>query len=139
MAAQKAVFTVKDLVELYLTQHIEDRKGKDGKIILGARKAGGQYTYRRMMICDVVDKIGVRAAQDVTRKDVIDLVMMVVERGANTLAGNVLRELCAAYEFALGFGKLDEDFANPALLVKASLAQTKMRLNSTRWQACSVR
>jgi hypothetical protein len=40
-----------------------------------------------MMTCDVVDKIGNRAPQDVTRKDVIDLVMMVVDRGANTLAG----------------------------------------------------
>ena len=27
LAAQKAVYTIKDLVELYLTQHIEDRKG----------------------------------------------------------------------------------------------------------------
>ncbi|HHQ6568493.1 TPA: tyrosine-type recombinase/integrase [Serratia fonticola] len=131
LVKQQTLFTVRDLVELYLTQRIEDRKGKDGRIIRGARKVGGQYICRRMMTCDVVDKIGNRAAQDVTRKDVIDLVMMVVDRGANTLAGNVLRELCAAYEFALGLGRLDENFANPALLAKASLAQTKMRLNST--------
>ncbi|CNC82428.1 tyrosine-type recombinase/integrase [Yersinia pseudotuberculosis] len=84
-----------------------------------------------MLVSNVVDQIGDRAAQDVTRKDVIDLVMMVVGRGANVLAGNMLRELCAAYEFALGLGKLDENFANPALLAKASLAQAKVKLTST--------
>ncbi|WP_411751921.1 tyrosine-type recombinase/integrase [Serratia sp. (in: enterobacteria)] len=131
LAAQKAVFTVRDLVELYLTQRIEDRKGKDGKIIKGARKLPGQYPCRCMLVSNVVDKIGDCAAQDVTRKNVIDLVMAVVDRGANVLAGNMLRELCAAYEFALGLGKLDENFANPALLAKASLSQAKMKLTST--------
>ncbi|ABS49294.1 hypothetical protein YpsIP31758_4046 [Yersinia pseudotuberculosis IP 31758] len=119
------------MVELYLTQRIEDRKGKDGKIIKGARKSRAQYPCRCMLVSNVVDQIGDRAAQDVTRKDVIDLVMMVVGRGANVLAGNMLRELCAAYEFALGLGKLDENFANPALLAKASLAQAKVKLTST--------
>jgi integrase len=119
------------LVELYLTQRIEDRKGKDGKIIKGARKYRAQYPCRCMLVSNVVDKIGDRAAQDVTRKDVIDLVMAVVGRGANVLAGNMLRELSAAYEFALGLGKLDENFANPALLAKASLAQAKVKLTST--------
>ncbi|WP_261374265.1 tyrosine-type recombinase/integrase [Yersinia similis] len=131
LAEKKTVFTLKDLVELYLTQRIEDRKGKDGKIIKGARKSRAQYPCRCMLVSNVVDQIGDRAAQDVTRKDVIDLVMMVVGRGANVLAGNMLRELCAAYEFALGLGKLDENFANSALLAKASLAQAKVKLTST--------
>lgn len=131
LAAQKAVFTVRDLVELYLTQRIEDRKGKDGRIIKGARKSRSQYPCRCMLVSNVVDKVGDRAAQDVTRKDVIDLVMAVVGRGANVMAGNMLRELCAAYEFALGLGKLDENFANPALLAKASLSQAKVKLTST--------
>lgn len=130
LAAQEAVFTVKDLVELYLTQHIEDRLGKDGKIIRGARKLKGQYTARRTLTKDIVDKIGKRHAQDITRKDVLDLIMTVVKRGANTQAGIVLRELCSAYEFALGLGKLDENFANPALLAKASLTQAKIKLTS---------
>ncbi|WP_281269805.1 tyrosine-type recombinase/integrase [Edaphovirga cremea] len=130
LAAQKTVFTVKDLVELYLTQHIEDRLGKDGKIIRGSRKLKGQYTARRTLTKDIVDKIGKRHAQDITRKDVLDLIMTVVKRGANTQAGIVLRELCSAYEFALGLGKLDENFANPALLAKASLAQAKIKLTS---------
>ncbi|WON78861.1 tyrosine-type recombinase/integrase [Serratia sp. UGAL515B_01] len=131
LAEKKAVFTVKDLVELYLTQHIEDRHGKDNKIIQGARKPQSQYATRRTLTKDVVDKIGQSPAQEVTRKDVVDLVMAVVQRGANVLAGIILRELCAAYEFALGLGKLDENFVNPALLAKASLTQAKMKLTST--------
>lgn len=130
LAEQKAVFTVKDLVELYLTQHIEDRKGKDNKIIKGARSPQSQYATRRTLTKDVVDRIGQYPAQDVTRKDVIDLVMIAVQRGANVLAGIILRELCAAYEFALGLGKLDENLANPALLAKASLTQAKVKLSA---------
>ncbi|MDQ9127701.1 site-specific integrase [Serratia fonticola] len=90
----------------------------------------GQYTSSRTLTKDIVDKIGGRHAQDITRKDVLDLIMTVVKRGANTQAGIVLRELCSAYEFALGLGKLDEDFANPALLAKASLTQAKVKLTS---------
>lgn len=130
LAAQQAVFTVKDLVELYLTERIEDRHGKDGKIILGARNSRSQYATRRTLTKDVVEKVGDRAAKDVTRKDVIELVMAAVQRGANVLAGSILRELCAAYEFALGLGKLDENFANPALLAKASIAQAKVKLTA---------
>lgn len=33
LVKQQTLFTVRDLVELYLTQRIEDRKEKDGKII----------------------------------------------------------------------------------------------------------
>ena len=37
--------TVKALIELYLIERIEDRKGKDGKIIAGARKKKGQFVF----------------------------------------------------------------------------------------------
>ncbi|CNL16169.1 hypothetical protein yaldo0001_28280 [Yersinia aldovae ATCC 35236] len=87
MAAQQAAFTVRDLVELYLTQCIEDRHGKDGKIFPGAGKKAGQEAVRRILIKDVVDKIGGTIAKDITRKDVIDIVMAVIQRGANVLEG----------------------------------------------------
>ncbi|KEY60169.1 site-specific recombinase XerD [Serratia sp. DD3] len=131
LAAQKAVFTVKDLVELYLTQHIEDRHGKDGKIIRGTRKSPSQYATRRLLTKDVVDKIGQSPAEKVTSMDAFGLVMTVVQRDANVLAGIILRELCAAYEFALGLGKLDENFANPTLLAKIRLTQAKVKLTPT--------
>ncbi|CNH19255.1 integrase [Yersinia aldovae] len=88
LAAQQTAFTVRVLVELYLTQRIEDRYGKDGKIIPGARKKTGQEAVRRILTKDVVDKIGGTIIKDITRKDVIDIVMAVIQRGANVLAGD---------------------------------------------------
>lgn len=52
-------------MKLYFTQHIEDRKGKDGKIIQGAWKVGGQYMCQRRMARDIVDKVGDRVALNV--------------------------------------------------------------------------
>lgn len=42
-----SVFTVTDLVELYLTQYIEDRILPNGHVIQGARKPKGQSEVRR--------------------------------------------------------------------------------------------
>ena len=58
--------------------------------------------------------------------------MAIVQRGANVQAGNVLRELTAAYEFAIGLGYFSDEFANPALLAKASLRQAKVKLTPQR-------
>ncbi len=46
------------------------------------------------------------------------------------IAGVLLRELCSAYEFALGLGRLEENFVNPALLAKYSMKQTRIKLTS---------
>ncbi|EDX3113857.1 tyrosine-type recombinase/integrase [Salmonella enterica subsp. enterica serovar Mississippi] len=125
-------FTVQGLVELYLTEHIEDRKTKDGKIIPGVRKKKGQAEVRRTLYGDAVKSLGIRNAAEITRKDVIDLINGVVARGAKVQAGNVLRELSLAYEFAIGLGRFDENFANPALLAKSSLRQTRIKLTNGR-------
>lgn len=126
------LFTVKDLVELYLTQYIEDRKSLNGRIIAGARKTKGQSETRRTLYGDVIPKLGEMAANAVTRKAVVDMIMAIVQRGANVQAGNVLRELTAAYEFAIGLGYFSDEFANPALLAKSGLRQAKVRLTSQR-------
>jgi hypothetical protein len=60
------------------------------------------------------------------------MVMAIIERGAKVQAGNVLRELSAAYEYAIGLDKLPDTFANPALLAKAGLRQAKVKLTSER-------
>lgn len=125
-------FTVEDLVELYLVQRIEDRKTKDGRLIPGARKPKGQAETRRTLHGDVVRVMGSREAASVTRQDVIDLIMEIVDRGANVQAGNVLREWSLAFEFALGLGKLPYNFVNPAFLAKSSLKQAAVRLTSER-------
>lgn len=49
---QKTQLTVKELVELYLVDHIEDRKGKDGKIISGSRKKKGQMEVGQAVTVD---------------------------------------------------------------------------------------
>ncbi len=125
-------FTVEDLVELYLTQYIEDRKSPNGQIIAGARKPKGQSETRRTLYGDVIPKLGKMPANTVTRKAVVDMIMAIVQRGANVQAGNVLRELTAAYEFAIGLGHFSDEFANPAVLAKASLRQARVRLTSQR-------
>ncbi|MDH2914395.1 integrase, partial [Kosakonia sp. HypNH10] len=66
--------TVQRLVELYLTERIEDRKTKDGKIIPGAWKKKGQDEVRRTLYADAVDKLSDRNAAEITRKDVITLI-----------------------------------------------------------------
>lgn len=124
-------FTVQDLIELYLTQYIEDRI-INSKRIAGARKKKGQDEVRRTLYGDVVRVLGKRPAVDVKRKDVVNLIMDIVDRGANVQAGNSLREFSAAYEYAIGLEKFDDDFANPAFLAKASLRQAKVRLTSQR-------
>ncbi|MES9815726.1 MAG: integrase arm-type DNA-binding domain-containing protein [Candidatus Thiodiazotropha sp.] len=61
-------FTVEKLVDLYLTQYIEDRKSPSGKVIAGARKPKGQSETRRTLYGDVIPKLGEMAANTVTRK-----------------------------------------------------------------------
>ena len=56
------------------------------------------------------------------------MIMAIVGRGSNVQAGNVLREFTAAYEYAIGLEKFDDEFANPALLAKNSLRQAKVKL-----------
>ncbi|MEL4870874.1 tyrosine-type recombinase/integrase [Enterobacter kobei] len=126
------VLTVEGLVDLYLTERIEDRKTKDGRIIPGARKPKGQAEVRRTLYGDAVKTLGTRNAAEITRQDVINLINGIVARGANVQAGNVLRELSLAYEFAIGLGRFDDSFANPALLAKSSLRQTRIKLTNGR-------
>ena len=127
-----AVLTVEGVVELYLTERIEDRKTKDGRIIPGARKPKGQAEVRRTLYGDAVKSLGTRNAAEITRQDVINLINGIVARGAPVQAGNVLRELSLAYEFAIGLGRFGGSFANPALLAKSSLRQTRIKLTNGR-------
>ncbi|PKI12784.1 tyrosine-type recombinase/integrase [Colwellia sp. 12G3] len=125
--------TVADVIELYLSQYIEDRT-VNGKVIAGARKKKGQSETRRTLYCDAVKELGDRYAEDVTRKNIVNMIMGIVERGSNVQAGNVLREFTAAYEYSIGIEKFPDEFANPALLAKNSLRQAKIRLTSKKGQ-----
>ncbi|MEW8074914.1 MAG: site-specific integrase [Candidatus Sedimenticola endophacoides] len=98
----------------------------------GARKPKGQSETRRTLYGDVIPKLGKMPANAITRKAVVDMIMAIVQRGANVQAGNVLREFSAAYEFAIGLGYFSDEFANPAILAKASLRQAKVKLTHQR-------
>lgn len=128
---QALEFTVAEMIELYLRQHIEDRC-VSGKKIPGVRAKKGQREVRRTLEGDAVRVLGDCSVNLVTRKDVALLIMSIVDRGASVQAGNVLRELIAAYEYSIGLERFDDDFANPALLAKASLRQAKIKLTSQR-------
>lgn len=125
-------FTISSLIELYLQNYIEDRRAPNGKIIEGARKKKGQIETRRTLYVDVVEKIGDKLATEISRRDVVDLIGGIIDRGAKVQAGSVLRELSSAYEYAIGNGIFSDSFANPALLAKASLRQTKVKLTSNK-------
>lgn len=60
------------------------------------------------------------------------MVMAIIVRGAKVQAGNVLREISAAYEYAIGLEKMPDTFANPALLAKAGMGQAKVKLTCER-------
>jgi len=125
-------FTVKALIDKYLEQYIDDRM-VDGKVKPGARKPKGQDEVRRTLYADPVKVLGKKSASKITRKDVTTMVMGIVDRGANVQAGNVLRELLAAYEFSIGLDEyFDDDFVNPCLQAKAGLRQAKIKLTSQR-------
>jgi integrase len=132
------LFTLTDLIESYLSEFIEDRFIQDGKSlgetkrVTGARKLKGQKETRRTLYGDPVLFLGTMPAALITRKQITDLIMNIVARGANVQAGNVLRELCAAYEYSIGLGRFSDDFANPALLAKSSLRQARVRLTSEK-------
>ncbi len=125
--------TVKGVIDLYLTEYIEDRNF-NGKIIKGSRKPKGQDETRRTLYADAVKVLGERFADEVTRKDVVNMVMDIVKRGTNVQAGNVLRELTAAFEYCIGIEKFSDEFANPSLLAKNSLRQAKVRLTAKKGQ-----
>lgn len=131
-------FTVKRLIDSYLTEYIEDRwvfderSPEKRKLIAGARKPKGQAETRRTLYGDAVKQLGDLSAVSITRKQVTNLVNDIVKRGANVQAGNVLRELTAAYEYSIGLGRFADEFANPALLAKAGLKQAKVKLTSQR-------
>ncbi|HCE1502946.1 TPA: tyrosine-type recombinase/integrase [Vibrio parahaemolyticus] len=118
-----AKINVKNLVDNYLKGYIEGSSN---------RKPKGQKEARRTLYKDVVKPIGSKLAIDLTRKDISDLVMGIVERGANVQAGYVLRELTSAYRYAISTGYLPYEFVNPALQAKDSLKISKVKLTCSK-------
>ena len=131
------ILTVKDVVDLYLTEVIEDKVIVDPrsgvkKNIKGARNLKGQLEARRTLYADVVAVLGHMKAESVVRKDIVEFIKKIIDRGAHVQAGRVLSELIIAYDYAIGLDYFSESFANPALLAKSSLKQTRIKLTSSK-------
>ena len=129
--------TVKELVDKYLDEVINDRYVMDDKtglqkLIPGARKPKGQSETRRTLYGDAVRVLGERYAEDVTRRDVVSMVKAIVDRGSKVQAGRVLSELTSAYEYAIGLELFGDKFANPALLAKANFRQARVKLTPNK-------
>ena len=133
------VLSVKNVVDLYLEnviedKHILDEQSNKKKIVKGSRAIKGQIEARRTLYVDVVSSIGEKAAVEITRKDVVSLIKGIIDRGAQVQAGKVLSELTAAYEYCIGLDYFPDTFANPGLLAKSSLKQTRIKLNANKRQ-----
>ncbi|ELU8562334.1 integrase [Vibrio parahaemolyticus] len=123
---------VKDIVDLYLEQYIEDRVNTIGKGISGARKPKGQKEVRRTLYVDVVDVVGNCSVSNFKKNDVVSLIQGIIDRGAPVQAGSVIRELSSAYDFAISMDFLPEDFVNPALHALNTFKMRKVKLTCSK-------
>ena len=139
--------SVIDIMEIYLSEYIEDRYDCSGQLIrAGARKLKGQREVRSLLMGSpsqsrrkdgqkprpmLAQLLGDIPAVELIPKNVSNAVMEVVDRGSNVSAGNMLREFAAALDYSIGDG-LPDDYVNPCYQVKAMLARKKVKLTSRR-------
>ncbi|MBG57947.1 MAG: integrase [Porticoccus sp.] len=115
-----SLFTVKKLCDNYLSDCID-----------GVRTRKSASECRRALYGDPVKELGDMPAADVTAKEVFDMCMGVVERGANVQAGFILRELTAAFDHAID-SELPGEHVNPCYQAKGRLKRKRVRLSSKR-------
>ena len=137
---QQGRLSVKDVVEAYLSLHIEDHMYK-GKVIDGVRKHKGQKECRRILE-GVVGKnkpteFGAMIADEVTHTDIKRVIINIIDRGANAMAGDTIRELNLAFNFCIGRPKdkgfyLPEELVNPCLQAKEYFRSQSIKLTSKK-------
>jgi integrase len=121
--AEPSAPTVSSVVTTCLKEHVYRQ-----------RKLKGAKETDRVLTRHVIERVGQLKADQIMREVVLNLVKRQLNAGHNAQAGVVLRELDAAFEFAIGTGVLPDDFVNPAQLAKRSLRQSKTRLTASRRQ-----
>lgn len=113
-AAKQSKYTVKRMCEDYLIEHVEKiRKRTDEP--------------RRLLEKEVIPTLGSKAAVEVVRNDVHQLVQGVVGRGAQRVASMMRIELRAAFEHAVNAGRLPAEHANPCDKVKSPPQRKRQR------------
>jgi len=141
--------SIKALVEVYLSQHIEDHKSLDGTLIKGVRKVKGQKETRRTLEA-VVDKdkasnFGKQLAVDISHVDIKNLITSIVANGTPVQAGRVLAELNLAFDYVIGRPEpikgvphtqwqeyLPETHINPCLQAKQFFATKKVKFTAKK-------
>ncbi len=101
--AERSAETVADLIEEYMEKWARPRK----------RSA---YEDERILRKDVLPAWGKRKAREITRRDVITLLDVIVERGAPIQANKTLAVVRKMYNFAISRDIVD---ATPVAMVKA--------------------
>ncbi|WP_206199088.1 tyrosine-type recombinase/integrase [Thiomicrorhabdus indica] len=139
LASEKLGFTFKAMVDLYLTEKVEDRYSEpdrkgNRKIILGSRKEKGQKEVRRTLYGDVVRVLGDKPVSETPLIEVKVMVDQIIARGANVQAGNVLRELNLAYRFAISNDRLPPNFQNPCPEIKTRIKDSGVKISNGKRQ-----
>ncbi|MDP8162426.1 tyrosine-type recombinase/integrase [Pasteurella skyensis] len=126
-------FSVRDMIDLYLQQYIDDHYSSNGTFIVGRRNFKGQKETRRTLYNDIVKPLGHRVASSLTRKEITAHIQEIVDkRGARVQAGRVLNELSLAYKFAISLNKFPESFINPAFAAKEALKMSTVKLTGNK-------
>jgi len=125
---KEARLTIKEIVEIYLTQQIEDHVGTDGKVIKGVRKLKGQKETRRTLESvvgkDYPSEFGAQIAEEIGHTGVKKLISSIIAKGTKVQAGRVLSELKLAYGFSIGSFNADggyllpDEMVNPCIQAK---------------------
>ncbi len=110
-SANRAAFTVKDLVEEYLEKWAKVRK-----------KERSWKEDQRMLYKDLVPAYGRRKAKDIKRRDIIVLLDQLVERGATVGANRTLAVIRRMFNFAVERSILD---ASPCVQIPAPAKENR--------------
>ena len=110
-AANRAAFTVKDLVAEYLEKWAKVRK-----------KERSWKEDQRMLYKDLVPVFGKRKAKDIKRRDIILLLDGLLERGAKVTANRTLAVIRRMFNFAVERSILD---ASPCVQIPAPAKENR--------------
>lgn len=154
--AEQAIIslTMQGLVEVYLSQHIEDHytlpnaKG-NRKLIKGVRKIKGQKETRRTLEAVTgkckPSEFGKRSAVEISHVDIKNLISGIIAGGTPIQAGRVLSELNLAFNYCIGRPKpiegmpsqqwqdyLPEEHINPCLQAKLFFKHQKTKFTAKK-------
>ena len=124
-----------ELAQAYLREH-------EKRLARGGKAGGWSVEVRRLLRADILPVIGTHRAETLTKRQVMDVIEPIVERGSYVTADKVLALVRAIYNWAAGTGRLD---VNPTFgLKKRNAAHPRERVLSdveirTLWHGLDAR